>query len=68
MRWVVCVVTGMLVGTLAFVIDIFTDWLIEARVWLAARAVDAINGSSVDGERSKDALPPHRVLIFDKLP
>lgn len=45
MRWVVCIVTGVLVGVLAFVIDECTEKILDLRWWLAARSIDAVNGT-----------------------
>lgn len=46
MRWVVCIATGVLVGLLAFVIDVCTEKILDLRWWITTKAIDAVNSTN----------------------
>jgi len=48
MRWVVCLATGMVVGALAFVIDVCTEYIGNLRWWVAVQSIDALNGTDTN--------------------
>ena len=50
MRWLVCIVTGMVTGLLAFIIDNCTDYLVDARFWIAAKTIEALNTTGAGGK------------------